>query len=58
MAGGAWQLWGQELSGYLYEHASVSPYASAEITIKGYEGEKLETEWNAPSAFRFGEKQM
>ncbi len=44
----------QELSGYLYEHASVSPYASAEITIKGYEGEKLETEWNAPSAFRFG----
>ena len=24
----------QELSGYLYEHTSVSPYASAEITIK------------------------
>ena len=45
----------QELSGYLYEHTyvSVSPYASAEITIKDYEGEQLETEWNAPSAFQF-----
>ena len=43
----------QELSGYLYEYTSVSPYASAEITIKDYEGEKLETEWNAPSAFQF-----
>ena len=43
----------QELSGYLYEHTSVSAsaYASAEITIKDYEGERL---WNAPSAFRFG----
>ncbi len=44
----------QELGGYLYEHISASPYASAEITIKDYEGETLETEWNAPSAFRFG----
>ena len=44
----------QELSGRLYEYTSVSPYASAEITIKDYEGEKLETEWNAPAAFRFG----
>lgn len=43
----------QELSGYLYEHTSVSPYASAEITIKDYEGERLETEWDAPPAFRF-----
>ena len=44
----------QELSGYLYDHVSVSPYASAEITIRNYKGEKLETEWGAPSAFRFG----
>lgn len=45
----------QELSGYLYEHTSVSasPYASAEITIKDYEGEQLETEWDEPSAFQF-----
>ena len=43
----------QDLSGYLYEHASASPYASAEITIKDYEGERLETEWDAPSAYRF-----
>ena len=45
----------QELSGYLYEHTSVSvsPYASAEITIKDYEGERLDTEWDAPSAFQF-----
>lgn len=43
----------QELSGYLYEHTSVSPCASAEITIKDYEGEKLETRWEEPSAFRF-----
>ena len=45
----------QELSGYLYEHTSVSasPYASAEITIKDYEGEQLETDWDEPSAFRF-----
>ena len=45
----------QELSGYLYEHTSVSvsPYASAEITIRDYEGEQLETEWDAPSAFQF-----
>lgn len=43
----------QELSGYLYEHTSASPYASAEITIKDYEGEMLETEWDEPSAFRF-----
>ena len=44
----------QELSGYLYEHIPVSPYASAEITIKDYKGERLETEWGAPAAFRFG----
>ena len=45
----------QELSEYLYEHTSVSvsPYASAEITIKDYEGEMLETEWDEPSAFQF-----
>ena len=43
----------QELGGYLYEYTSVSPYASAEIMIKDYEGEKLETEWDEPSAFRF-----
>ena len=45
----------QELSGYLYEHTSVSvsPYASAEITIKDYEGEQLETDWDEPSAFQF-----
>ncbi|MDE7283568.1 MAG: LysM peptidoglycan-binding domain-containing protein [Lachnospiraceae bacterium] len=45
----------QELSGYLYEHTSVSasPYASAEITIKDYEGEKLETKWDEPEAFQF-----
>ena len=43
----------QALGGYLYEYNPVSPYASAEITIKDYEGEKLETEWNAPSAFQF-----
>lgn len=45
----------QELSGYLYEHTSesVSPYAGAEILIKGYEGERLETEWDEPSAFQF-----
>ena len=43
----------QELSGYLYEHTSVSasPYASAEITIKDYEGEQLETDWDEPEAF-------
>ena len=44
----------QELSGYLYEHTCASPYASAEITIKDYEGETLETEWDEPSAFQFG----
>lgn len=44
----------QELSGYLYEHIPVSPYASAEIMIKDYKGERLETEWGAPAAFRFG----
>lgn len=43
----------QELSGYLYEHTPASPYASAEITTKDYEGEMLETEWDEPSAFRF-----
>jgi len=43
----------QELSGYLYDHISPSPYAGAEIVIKDYEGEQLETEWDEPSAFRF-----
>ncbi|MDE5938812.1 MAG: LysM peptidoglycan-binding domain-containing protein [Lachnospiraceae bacterium] len=43
----------QELSGYLFDHSSVSPYASAKIMIKDYEGEQLESEWDAPSAFRF-----
>ncbi|MBD5396059.1 MAG: LysM peptidoglycan-binding domain-containing protein [Lachnospiraceae bacterium] len=43
----------QELSGYLYEHTSESPYASAEITIKDYEGERLETDWDEPPAFQF-----
>ena len=43
----------QELGGYLYGHVSASPYASAEIMIKGYEGEALESDWDAPSAFRF-----
>ncbi len=43
----------QELGGYLYEYTPVSPYASAEISIKDYEGEKLETGWDEPSAFRF-----
>lgn len=43
----------QELSGYLYEHTSVGPYASAEIAIKDYEGEKLDTGWDEPSAFQF-----
>ncbi len=45
----------QELSGYLYDHTSVSvsPYAGAEITIKDYEGEQLETGWDEPSAFQF-----
>lgn len=43
----------QELSSYLYGHISVSPYASAEIVIKDYEGEQLESEWNAQPAFRF-----
>lgn len=43
----------QELSGYLYEHIPVSPYAGAEIAIKDYEGERLETEWDEPSAFQF-----
>ncbi|MDE5599095.1 MAG: hypothetical protein K2J04_14870, partial [Lachnospiraceae bacterium] len=45
----------QELSGYLYEHTSVSasPYASAEIMIKDYEGEWLETDWDEPEAFEF-----
>lgn len=28
----------QALSGYLYEHILASPYASAEIAIKDYEG--------------------
>lgn len=43
----------QELGEYLYGHVSASPYASAEITIKDYEGEELETEWGEPSVFRF-----
>lgn len=49
----------QALSGYLYEHTSASPYASAEIVIRDYAGERLETEWGEPSAFRFaGEADM
>lgn len=43
----------QALSGYLYEYTPVSPYAGAEITIRDYEGEQLETDWDEPSAFRF-----
>ena len=43
----------QELSGYLYDHVSASPYAGAEIVIKDYEGEQLDTEWDEPSAYRF-----
>ncbi len=43
----------QELGGYLYEYTPVSPYASAEISIKDYDGEKLETGWDEPSAFQF-----
>lgn len=43
----------QELSGYLYEHTAVSSYTSAEITIKDYQGKKLETGWDEPSAFQF-----
>lgn len=43
----------QELSEYLYEHTSVSPYAGAEITVRDYEGEIMENEWNKPMAFRF-----
>lgn len=38
----------QELSEYLYEHTSVSPYASAEITIKNYEGERPNGIWTYP----------
>lgn len=36
----------QELSGYLHDHIAASPYASAKIIIKGYEGEQLETALN------------
>lgn len=43
----------QELSKYLYKHISASPYASAEIIIKDYKGEQLETEWREPAAFMF-----
>lgn len=43
----------QELGDYLYEHTAASPYAGAEIVIKDYEGERLETEWGTPSAFQF-----
>ena len=43
----------QELSGYLYEYIPVSPYASAEIMIKDYEGKQLETGWDEPSDFQF-----
>ncbi len=43
----------QELGGYLYEYIPVSPYAGAEITITDYEGERLDTDWDEPSAFRF-----
>ncbi len=43
----------QKLGRYLYEHPFASPYASAEITIRDYKAEKLETEWDAPPAFWF-----
>ena len=43
----------QALSGYLYEHILASPYASAEIAIKDYEGEMLEDGWDVPSVFQF-----
>ncbi len=43
----------QELSECLYEHTSVSPYAGAEITVRDYEGEITENEWDEPMAFRF-----
>ncbi|MFG6357296.1 MAG: hypothetical protein K1W26_10840 [Acetatifactor sp.] len=42
----------QELSAYLYEHVSANPYACAEITIRDYEGNMLETDWDKPSAFQ------
>lgn len=42
----------QELRSYLYGHLSIVPYAGAEITIKNYKGERLETEWDEPAAFR------
>lgn len=43
----------QELGGYLYEYAPASPYASAKIAIKDYEGESLGTAWDEPRDFRF-----
>lgn len=43
----------QELGGYLYDYISVSPYASAEITIRDYEGEQFDTEWDEPPVFWF-----
>lgn len=43
----------QELSGYLYDHISPSPYAGAEIVIKDYKGEQLEPKWDTPSIFQF-----
>lgn len=43
----------QELSGYLYDHISPSPYAGAEIVIKDYKGEQLEPKWDTPSVFQF-----
>ncbi|MCM1124650.1 MAG: LysM peptidoglycan-binding domain-containing protein, partial [Eubacterium sp.] len=43
----------QELGGYLYEHTPASPYAAAEIAIRDYVGEKLETDWDEPPAFQF-----
>lgn len=43
----------QELSGYLYDHVSASPYAGAEIVIKDYEGEQLDTDWDEPLAYQF-----
>lgn len=43
----------QELRGYLYDHVSASPYAGAEIVIKDYEGEQLDTDWDEPLAYQF-----
>ncbi len=46
----------QDLSEYLHEYTSISPYAGAEIMIKDYAGKILEAEWNVPSVFQFAGK--